>query len=85
MVLVYIYTPLPSNYYVTWVENDTHFELQVLILAPYLAQYKNFKKKKNTLIFPCFLSKASFFHSNAKQNFFFFATKKAITGGHQGQ
>lgn len=41
MVLVYIYTPLPSNYYVTWVENDTHFELQVLILVPYLAQYKN--------------------------------------------
>lgn len=50
MVLVYIYTPLPSNYYVTWVKNDTHFELQVLILAPYLAQYKNLKKK-NTHLF----------------------------------
>ena len=79
MVLVYTYTPVPSNYYVTWVENDTHLELQVLILAPYLAHYKIFFKKN--LIFPCFLSKASFFHSNGQQNFFF-PTKEEITGGH---
>lgn len=46
MVLVYTYTPVPSNYYVTWVENDIHLELQVLILALYLAQYNNFFKKK---------------------------------------
>lgn len=51
MVLVYTHTPVPSNYYVTWVENDTHLELQVLILAPYLAQYKNLKKKKT--LFSC--------------------------------
>ena len=57
MVLVYTHTPVPSNYYVTWVENDTHLELQVLILAPYLAQYKIFFLKKKTLFSHVFYPK----------------------------
>ena len=79
MVLVCICTLLPSNCYVTWVENDTHFELQVLFCLPLILNcIKRCKKRK--LIFPwyVFYSK-SVLHSNGQQNFFQ-GKKKSLKG-----